>query len=135
MLLSDRFVERAAEFSELRAYRVRKEQVTYVYFRVYLESPSIVIRLDIEEMESYVSFLVSHQTPDGTMYYTALDGYPSVGAESRRVFETEEEERAFVEDFKRSVRNHRKLFTRDKHGDQIVTCIYTFLNGFVKKIA
>jgi predicted TIM-barrel fold metal-dependent hydrolase len=81
-------------------------------------------------MESSARFLVSHTTPDETVHYH--DYWPVYG-EVRSVFETRAEEEAFVEDLKRGIRNHRKLFAADKYGDQIVTCIYTFLNGFVRK--
>lgn len=133
MLLTDNFIRHSSDYSELKNYSIRKERVTNIYYRVYLKSESVLIRLDIEEDESYVSFLVSHNTPNGTIVYYGLSDYSSFEGEKRSIFESNIEEQEFIQGIKKHIKNCKRMFSPDKNGDGIVIYIYTFLNEFVKK--
>lgn len=102
---------------------------------IYLEFPTVTICLDVEEHESYVSFLISHGTPHGTLRYYGLADYSHVEGKKRSAFQSVAEEQRFVEVLKKRIRDHRKLFSPDERGDQIVSHICSFLNEFVKRLA
>ncbi len=134
MLLTDNFIIQRSNYSELKNYSIRKEKVTNIYYRVFLESKSVSIRLDIEENESYVSFLVSHITPNRTLVYYGLSDYATFEGEKRSIFQSDTEEQIFKQGIIKHIKNYKKMFSSDKNGDGIVTYIYTFLNEFVKNL-
>jgi hypothetical protein len=133
VLLTDNFMRQSGNYSELKNYRIRKEKVTNIYYRIYLESKGVLVRLDIEESESYLSFLVSNNTPKETIVYYGLSDYSDFPGKKRSIFESQTEKEAFVQGMRKHVKKYRGLFSSDKNGDGIVNHVYTFLNEFVKK--
>jgi hypothetical protein len=121
-------------YSELKLFDVKSERISNVYYKVYLEYRNITICLDIEEIESYVSFLILHNYLNAITFYYALSDYSNIIGNKISVFDTKIDEQIFKEGIRKCIKNRKKIFSSDKIGDQIVDYVYTFLNEFIKKL-
>ena len=134
MLLSDNVVQKIQDYENLKSFQVSFEKVTNIYSRIKLKSSSIEIYIDVEEQESYLSFILSHVKNGKKYLYYALSDYSGVSGDRLPLFDSSKEEKKFNERVARAVKKRRKMFAKDKNGDEIVKCILSFLNVFIQKL-
>ncbi len=132
MILSDKLIAYKDNYKEFENYKIRKEEVTNIYSRVYFENEVNTIRFDIEETEIYISFLISHKAPGGVINYYGLSDYSDCTGEKKSVFETIEEKDGFYTLIKNCFKRH--IFSIDKKQNGLIEIIYSFLDNFLKKL-
>ena len=135
MRLSDNVTYRIPNYENLKKFQVSTERVTNVCSRVKLKSSDVEIGIDVEEQESYLSFIIRQIINGKTYIYSALSDYSNVSGEKRPLFASAKDEKYFNDSVVQAIKNHRKLFTKDKNGDGIVTCVLSFLNEFMKTLS
>ena len=137
MLLTENIVKQVNQFGTLKLCSVNIEKVTNTYYRVYLQLNNILVRLDVEENDFYISFLIIHKKEDAPVVYYALSDYSDcsdiIGIK-QPIFTEDSEESALIKRVKKCISNHKKSFTKDKHGDELVFCILSFINEFIAKL-
>lgn len=134
MLLTENFLNRIPDYDAFTSFHISTEQTTNTCSRISLKSHGIEILIDIEEQASYASFFIrSKRNGHITNYYTLSD-YSCYDGVRQTLFETEKEEKEFVSSVIQATKNRRKLFSKDKDGDQIVACILSFISNFVLKL-
>ena len=138
MSLVDTFVEGKNYYPELGEYILRVKKVTNIYSQIYLEKGPITICLDIEEMESYVSFYVSHKSSSGIIYYCGLSNYSNIVGEKRNIFDFSNipmGEIAFKQEIIKCIKGQKKLLNTEKYQDRFVSLIYHFIVGFLEQLS
>jgi hypothetical protein len=134
LLLFDNFVKQVCNYSELKKYNVEKEKVTNVYYRIYLKTDNIIIQLDIEEMESYVSFLITHKTEGTNKYYYALADYSEIIGNKFSAFVTKIEDDIFIQNVKKAIKNVKRYFRRIRTGTILFVVYILILTILLKNI-
>ena len=131
MLLTDNVIQKIKDYENLTQFQISTEKVTNVCYRVKLLSSNVEVCIDVEEQDSYLSFIISQMKNGKTYIYQALSDYSNVSGEQIPLFTSSRDERKFYDRVNRAIKNHRKLLSKDKNGDEVVTCILSFINEFV----
>jgi len=137
MLLTENIEKSIDKYNVLKLYDINIEKVTNIYYRIFLQSNNIIIRLDIEEQEFYIHFMIKHNIGNDTFVYHALsdssDCYDVEGIK-QPIFANASEEAMFIKCVRKSILNHKKPFSKDKNGNELVNCILSFINDFVSNL-